>query len=261
MAAAANTKFSAFLISGGASGLGAATARVFARAGLRVGLMDLNEEAGEALAKELGPSKAFFLRTDVTSEVDVQAAVDRAYADFGTLNGAINCAGLGVAGKMLGSRGPHPLDLFNKVLQINVGGSFNVMRLAAAAMKEKTELDAKLGRGLFVNTASVAAYDGQIGQTAYASSKGAIVGLTLPAARELSEHGIRVCAIAPGIFDTPMLAGLPEKARESLGRQVPFPPRLGDPEEYGKLALSMVENTMLNGEVVRLDGALRMGAK
>lgn len=246
------------IVTGGASGLGRATAERLARGGAKVILADLND-AGAEVAKEIGANARFAL-TNVTSEDDVNAALDLAEAEFGTVNVAINCAGIGPAKTTVGRKGPHPLDLFNKVLQINTGGSFNVIRLMAARLS-KTEAAAGTERGVCINTASVAAYDGQIGQAAYAASKGAIVGMTLPVARDLSRFGIRVCTIAPGVFATPMLAGLPEAVQDSLGAMVPFPPRLGRPDEYGQLAQAIIENEMLNGEVIRLDGALRMPPK
>ncbi len=248
-----------FIVSGGSSGLGAAVARRFAGAGANVVIMDLNVEGGEQVAAELGDT-ARFTQTDVTSEADVQAAVDTAVSQFGGLHGAVNCAGIAIAAKVISSRGVHDLDWFSKVISVNLVGSFNVIRLAAAKMAEN-EPDDGGERGVIINTASVAAFDGQIGQAAYAASKGGIVGMTLPIARELARHGIRVVTIAPGIFDTPMLAGLPEKARLSLGQQVPFPSRLGNPDEYAALAQHIVENRMLNGEVIRLDGAIRMAPK
>jgi len=248
-----------FLITGGGSGLGAATARLFCAAGANVVLADVNAQQGEALAAELG-AKARFVRTDVTSESDVQAAVAAATGAFGGLQGAVNCAGIGTPEKVLGKNGPHSLANFTRVIQINLIGTFNVIRLAAAAMAEGKP-NAAGERGVIVNTSSVASMDGQIGQAAYASSKAAVNGLTLPIARELARHGIRVVTIAPGLFDTPMMAGLPEAARESLAQQVPFPSRLGRPDEYAALARHIVENEMLNGEVIRLDGAIRMAPK
>ncbi len=248
-----------FLVSGGGSGLGAATVRRLVAAGGRVVIGDVNRATGEALAAELGPNAAF-AAADVTDEGAVKAAVELAVSRFGALHGAVNCAGVGDPGKVLGKDGPHPLALFEKVVRINLVGTFNVLRLAAEAMA-RNEPDAGGERGIVVNTASIAAYDGQIGQVAYAASKGGIVGLTLPAARELARLGIRVMTIAPGIFDTPLLAGLPEAARLSLGTQVPFPSRLGNPAEYAALVEHVVVNTMLNGEVIRLDGALRMAPK
>jgi 3-hydroxyacyl-CoA dehydrogenase / 3-hydroxy-2-methylbutyryl-CoA dehydrogenase len=244
------------LVAGGASGLGAATARRLAGAGANVTIADLNAERGNALAEEIG---AGFVATDVTKEADVEAAVKAAAGDEG-LWISVNCAGIGPAEKTAGRKGPHSLDLFETVIRVNLIGSFNVLRLAAASMLDNAP-DDEGERGVCINTASIAAYDGQIGQVAYSASKGGIVGLTLPAARDLAQSGIRVCAIAPGLFDTPLLAGLPEEVRTSLGATVPFPPRLGRPEEYAALAQHIVENTMLNGEVIRLDGALRMAPR
>jgi NAD(P)-dependent dehydrogenase (short-subunit alcohol dehydrogenase family) len=244
-----------FLISGGASGLGAATARRFAAGGARVVVADVNASAGEALASALG-ERVRFVRTDVTDEASVQAAVEAC----GALHGAICCAGIGVAERTLGRNGPHPLASFVRVLTVNLIGTFNVIRLAAAAIALGEPNEAG-ERGVIVNTASVAAFDGQIGQAAYSASKGGIVGMTLPIARDLSRVGIRVVTIAPGIFDTPLLGGLPEAARVSLGQQVPFPPRLGRPDEFAALAQHIVENEMLNGEVIRLDGAIRMAPR
>ena len=248
-----------FLITGGGSGLGAATARLFAQEGASVVLADVNEEAGEQTASGIG-ERAKFVRTDVTDEKSVQGAVDAALETFGGLHGVVNCAGVGPAKKVLGRKGIHPLEDFVRAMQINLVGTFNAIRLGAAAMAQNQPTgDGE--RGVVINTASVAAFDGQIGQAAYSASKGGVVAMTLPIARELAEHGIRVVTIAPGIFDTPMLAALPEAARESLGKQVPFPSRLGRPEEYAALAKHIVENEMLNGEVIRLDGALRMAPR
>jgi NAD(P)-dependent dehydrogenase (short-subunit alcohol dehydrogenase family) len=238
------------LVAGGASGLGAATARRLAAAGARVTIADLNEERGDATAREIGGA---FVRTDVTDPAQVEAAVRAA----GAIHVSVCCAGIGHAEKTAGSRGPHDLDAFARVIRVNLIGTFNVLRLASAAMLANAPGDDG-ERGVCVNTASIAAFDGQIGQAAYSASKGGIVGVTLPAARDLAQSGIRVCAIAPGLFDTPLLAGLPEEARTALGAQVPFPARLGQPEEFAALALHIVENPMLNGEVIRLDGALRM---
>jgi NAD(P)-dependent dehydrogenase (short-subunit alcohol dehydrogenase family) len=248
-----------FLVTGGGSGLGAACVREFTGAGGNVIIADVNAATGEVLAAELG-ERVRFAQTDVTDEGSVQQAVTLARETFGGLHGAINCAGIAIAERVLGKNGPHPLGSFSKVVQVNLIGTFNVIRLAAAAMVENTP-NAEGERGVIINTASVAAFDGQIGQAAYAASKGGVVGMTLPIARDLARNGIRVMTIAPGIFDTPMLAALPEPARQSLGQQVPFPPRLGRPDEYAMLARHMVENAMLNGEVVRLDGGIRMGMR
>ncbi|MBW7884507.1 MAG: 3-hydroxyacyl-CoA dehydrogenase [Caldilineaceae bacterium] len=248
-----------FLISGGGSGLGAATARLLVEKGGNTVIADINALTGEQVAAELG-SRARFVRTDVTSEDDVQAAVALARDTFGALHGAISCAGIAIAEKVVGKRGAHALDSFTRVIQINLIGTFNVIRLAAAAMADNAPEESG-ERGVLVNTASVAAFDGQIGQAAYAASKGGIVGMTLPVARDLAPLGIRVMTIAPGIFETPLLAGLPPAAQQSLAQQVPFPPRLGRPTEYAALVAHIVENQMLNGEVIRLDGAIRMAPK
>jgi NAD(P)-dependent dehydrogenase (short-subunit alcohol dehydrogenase family) len=257
-----------FVVTGGASGLGRATAESIVGAGGNVVLLDVNAETGQAAEQAIG-GKARFAQADVTSEDQVQSAIDLAVSAFGGLHGAVNAAGIGPAAKVLGKNGPHPLDLFEKTIKINLIGTFNVIRLAAAviaqnqpqATAERSEAGESFERGVIINTASISAYDGQIGQPAYAASKGGIVGMTLPIAREFASLGIRVVTIAPGIFDTPLLAALPEKARVSLGQQVPFPSRLGRPAEYGALALHIIENEMLNGEVIRLDGALRMAPK
>jgi NAD(P)-dependent dehydrogenase (short-subunit alcohol dehydrogenase family) len=241
------------LVAGGASGLGEATARELAARGARVTIADLNEERGSALAGELGGS---FAKADVTDEAQLQAAVDTA----GELRFAVSCAGIGWAERTVKRDGPAALAPFEAVVRVNLIGTFNVLRLTAAAMAGN-EQDAEGERGAVVMTASIAAFDGQIGQTAYSASKGGIVGLTLPAARDLARLGIRVCTIAPGLFDTPLLAGLPEEARDALGAQVPFPARLGRPQEYAQLACQIAENRMLNGETIRLDGALRMPPK
>ena len=248
-----------FLVTGGASGLGAACVRRLVELGGRAVIADMNEVAGRELADEL-TTNARFVRTDVSDEASVQAAVQQAIEAFGSLSGLINCAGVALAMRVLGKEGPHDLAAFERVLKINVVGTFNVIRLAAAAMATNPP-DADGERGVIVNTASCAAFDGQIGQAAYAASKAAVVGMTLPIARELARIGIRVMTIAPGTFDTPMLAGLPQPARDSLAAQVPFPSRLGRPDEYAALAMHILENSMLNGEVIRLDGALRMGPK
>ena len=244
------------LVSGGASGLGEATTRRLHDAGAHVVIADLNAEKGEALAAELG-ERARFIETNVTDEASVQAAVDLAAEPEGGLRVAVGCAGIGWAQRVTGKQGPHPQDLFNNVVQVNLIGMFNLMRLSATAMNAN-DPDAEGERGVFVSTASVAAFDGQIRQIAYAASKAGIVGMTLPAARDLSSRGIRVMTIAPGLFDTPLLAALPEEARQALGAQIPFPSRLGRPEEFAQLVAAIVENPMLNGETIRLDGAIRM---
>jgi NAD(P)-dependent dehydrogenase (short-subunit alcohol dehydrogenase family) len=241
------------LVAGGASGLGEATVRALAARGARVTVADLNEERGEALASELG---AAFAKADVTDEDQVRSAVEAA----GALRLAVSCAGVGWAERTVGKNGPAALEPFETVIRVNLIGTFNVLRIAAASMAGN-EPDDGGERGAVVMTASIAAFDGQIGQTAYSASKGGVVGLTLPAARDLARTGIRVCTIAPGVFDTPLLAGLPEEARQALGAQVPHPPRLGRPEEYAQLACQIAENPMLNGETIRLDGALRMPPK
>lgn len=248
-----------FLITGGASGLGAATAHTLVRQGGKVLIADCDTAGGAKLATELG-RVACFAETDVTREDSVQAALDTASKTFGNLRGVINCAGIGSPEKVLSDEGPHSLARFEKVIQVNLIGTFNVTRLAAALMARQEPL-ASGERGVIVNTASVAAFEGQIGQASYAASKGGIVSMTLPIARELAKHGIRVMAIAPGIFDTPMLAGLKEEVRQSLGKQVPFPARLGRPDEFGELVKHIIENEMLNGAVIRLDGAIRMAAR
>ncbi|WP_433886619.1 SDR family NAD(P)-dependent oxidoreductase [Pseudomonas vranovensis] len=248
-----------FIVSGAASGLGAATAQMLIEAGAQVMLVDLNAEAVAAKARELG-ARAHFAVADISQETAAKAAVDAAVAAFGKLHGLINCAGIVGAEKVLGKNGPHGLESFSRVINVNLIGSFNLLRLAAAAMAEG-EAGADGERGVIINTASIAAYDGQIGQAAYAASKGAIASLTLPAARELARFGIRVMTIAPGIFETPMMAGMTQEVRDSLAAGVPFPPRLGRPQEYAALARHIIENSMLNGEVIRLDGALRMAAK
>ena len=248
-----------FLVTGGASGLGRATVELLASGGANILIADLNLEAGEPLASQLG-SRARFVRTDVSKEADVQAAIQKSIEAFGSLHGAVNAAGIAIARKVIDKEGPHPLDSFSRVIEVNLIGTFNVTRLAAAAMASAPATDSG-ERGVIVCTASVAAFEGQIGQVAYSASKGGVVGMTLPMARELARYGIRVVTIAPGIFDTPLLAALPEAARQSLGQQVPFPSRLGRPCEYAALVKHILENEMLNGEVIRLDGALRMGPK
>ncbi|MHB1799361.1 MAG: SDR family NAD(P)-dependent oxidoreductase [Vulcanimicrobiaceae bacterium] len=244
-----------FIVTGGASGLGAACVAEFARAGANVVICDVSER-GAALAGD----RVRFARTDVTDEAQVRAAVRMARDEFGALHGLVNCAGVATAERVIGREGPQPLERFAGVVKVNLIGTFNVIRLAAAEMLER-EVGAGEDRGVIVCTASVAAYDGQIGQAAYAASKGGVAALVLPLAREFAQHQIRVIGIAPGIFDTPMLAGLPQAARESLGRQTPFPARLGRPQEYAALARHVVENQMLNGEVIRLDGAIRLAPR
>jgi NAD(P)-dependent dehydrogenase (short-subunit alcohol dehydrogenase family) len=270
------------LITGGASGLGAATARRLFDAGASVVLVDLPSSAGQAFAEELNGGNAnganahggnaasgkmersaVFVPADVTSEAEVQAAVDTA-AQLGPLRIAVNCAGIATPGKVLGREGVLPLEAFNRVIQVNLVGTFNVLRLAAAAMVANEPASTDLGgpeRGVIINTASVAAFEGQIGQPAYAASKGAVAAMTLPIARELARSLVRVVTIAPGIFETPMMAGLPQEAQDSLGAQVPHPSRLGKPAEYANLVAHIVDNAMLNGETIRLDGAIRMGPK
>ncbi len=248
-----------FIITGGGSGLGEGAARVFVEAGAQIILADMDTANGERVASELG-SRARFVKCNVAQESDVQACVDAALAACGSLHGAVNCAGIGAAQRVLGKDGPHPLDGFRRVIDVNLTGTFNVMRLCAAAMAKLPAND-RGERGVFINTASVAAFDGQIGQAAYSASKGGVVGMTLPVARELGRFGIRVVAVAPGLFDTPMLAAVPAEVRHSLGAQIPFPSRLGEPREFGMLARHIVENEMINGDVIRLDGALRMPPK
>jgi NAD(P)-dependent dehydrogenase (short-subunit alcohol dehydrogenase family) len=249
----------AFLVSGGSSGLGAACVRMLVNAGANVAIADLNRAGGEGLCRELG-ARVRFLEVDVTDETSVQNAVNTAVKTFGRLHGAVACAGIGLAEKVLGKTGPHSLAAFTKVINVNLLGTFNVMRLAAAALAQ-TPPGPSGERGVIITTASVAAFEGQIGQAAYSASKGGVAALTLPVARELARFGIRVMTIAPGIFDTPLLAGLPEAARQSLGQQVPFPPRLGRPDEFAALVRHIIENEMLNGEIIRLDGAMRMAPK
>ena len=248
---------SVFLVTGGASGLGGATARMIASAGGKVVIADLKEAEGSALAKELGGK---FVRTDVTDDASGKAAVAAAVDSFGTVHGLINCAGVVHGEKVLGKEGPHALASFARVVNINLVGTFNMVRLAAGAMAKNTP-NADGERGVIVNTASVAAFDGQMGQAAYAASKAAVAGMTLPLARDLSRNGIRVMTIAPGIFETPMAEQIPPDIAEALAKSVPFPPRLGRPSEYAALVRAIVENEMLNGEVIRLDGAIRMAPK
>lgn len=248
-----------FLVTGGASGLGAATARTLAERGARVVLADLNRSAGEALATELG-AQARFAETNITDETSAQAAIALALAAFGRLDGLVNCAGVVHGEKVIGKDGAHSLASFRRVIEVNLVGSFNMLRLAAEAMA-KNEPNAAGERGVIVNTASVAAFEGQLGQVAYAASKGGIVAMMLPAARELARSGIRVMTVAPGIMETPMLLGMAPEVQDALGKMVPFPSRLGKPGEFASLVAHIVENAYLNGEVIRLDGAIRMQAK
>ena len=248
-----------FLITGGASGLGAATVRLLAHAGGNVVICDVSVEQGTKLAGEIGV-RVSFAAIDVTDEAQVAKVVAAAREKFGALHGAVSCAGIAPGERVLGKSGPHRLDTFRRALEINLIGTFNVLRLAAQAMAENAP-DSEGERGVIINTASIAAYDGQIGQAAYSASKAGVAGLTLPAARELARFGIRVMTIAPGIFETPMTADMSEEVRAALAAQVPFPPRLGRPEEYAALVEHIIVNPMLNGEVIRLDGALRMSAK
>ena len=248
---------SVFLVTGGASGLGAASARMAAENGAKVVIADLQD--GAAYAKELG-ANVRYIKTNVTAEADGKAAVELAVKEFGKLNVLINCAGIAIGEKTIGKNGPHALDSFSRVIMVNLIGTFNMIRLAAEAMA-KGAPNSSGERGVIVNTASVAAYDGQIGQADYSASKGGVVGMTLPIARDLSRDGIRVCTIAPGIFETPMLLGMPKEVQDALGKMVPFPSRLGKAPEYAALARHIVENEMLNGETIRLDGAIRMAPK
>jgi len=248
-----------FVVTGAGSGLGHATAARLVKLGAKVILADLNPAAGEAVATELG-ANAHFVKTDVSDPVSAQAAFDAARSHFGGLHGLVNCAGIGPAEKVIGRDGPHKLESFARTIQINLIGTFNMLRLAADALAQNTP-DAGGERGVIINTASVAAFDGQIGQAGYAASKGGVVAMTLPIARELSRYGIRVMTIAPGIMATPMLLAMPTEVQDSLGRSVPFPPRMGQPDEYARLVAHIIDNTYLNGEVIRLDGAIRMAAK
>ncbi|WP_300720184.1 SDR family NAD(P)-dependent oxidoreductase [Pseudomonas sp.] len=247
-----------FIVTGGASGLGAATAQMLVKAGAKVMLVDMNAQAVAQQAASLG-EQARSAVADISQADAAQVAIDATVAAFGGVHGLVNCAGIVRGEKILGRKGPHALDSFSQVINVNLIGSFNMMRLAAAAIADGAA-DADGERGVIINTASVAAFDGQIGQAAYAASKGAIASLTLPAARELARFGIRVMTIAPGIFETPMMAGMTPEVRDSLAAGVPFPPRLGKPDEYASLVRHIIENSMLNGEVIRLDGALRMAA-
>jgi NAD(P)-dependent dehydrogenase (short-subunit alcohol dehydrogenase family) len=245
-----------FIVTGGASGLGAGTARMLVKEGAKVVLADVQDEPGEALAKELGQT---YVHCDVTQEADAQAVIEAACRQ-GRLFGLVNCAGIAPASRTVGKNGPHALELFQKVVMVNLVGTFNMSRLAAAAMS-KNEPEATGERGVLINTASVAAFDGQIGQAAYAASKAGVAGMTLPIARDLSKLGIRCMTIAPGIFGTPMMYGMPQEVQDSLAASVPFPSRLGTPDDYAKLVHSIITNEMLNGETIRLDGAIRMAPK
>jgi len=249
-----NLKDTVALVTGGGSGLGEATARELASGGAKIAILDLGSSPGQKVADSL---EGIFVAADVVSDKEVASAVAKTVAKFGTVHIAVNCAGIGRAMRTITKEGPHSLDLFKKVIEVNLTGTFNVIRLAAAQMA-RNQPNADGERGVIINTASVAAFDGQIGQAAYSASKGGVVGMTLPIARDLSSVGIRVCTIAPGTFETPMLAGLPDPARKALAAQIPFPQRLGQPREYAALARHIVENAMLNGETIRIDGALRM---
>ena len=247
------------LVTGGSSGLGLASAKKIIDAGGKAVILDLAEDKGRAVAGELGDN-CIFIKVDVTSETDVQNAIDKAAEKFGYVNVLINCAGIATAGKTVGKKGPLDLSGFELTIKVNLIGTFNMIRLTAGKMcSNDPGEDGE--RGVIINTASVAAFDGQMGQAAYSASKGGVVGMTLPIARDLSAFGIRVCTIAPGIFGTPMMAAMPEKVRDSLASQVPFPSRFGKPEEYADLAAHIIENRMLNGETIRIDGAIRMGMK
>lgn len=250
---------SVFVVTGAGSGLGAAVAERLAGLGASILIADINTQGGETIAARLGSTVAF-VRTDVTDESEGRAAIDKAVERFGGVHGLVNCAGIAPGEKVLGRDGPHRLESFARAIAINLTGTFNMIRLAAEVMA-RNDADADGNRGVVVNTASVAAFDGQIGQAAYAASKGGVAAMTLPIARELARHGIRVATIAPGIFETPMMAGLPEEVQESLGKSVPYPSRLGRPDEYAAMVQHIVENDYLNGEVIRLDGALRMAPR
>lgn len=247
----------AIIVTGGGSGLGEATARTIAAAGGYPVILDLNEEKGQAVAEELN---GLFFKTNVAKEEDVQAAINGAIETYGSIQGVVNCAGIGTSTRVVGRKGVFPLDEFNFVLQVNLVGTFNVIRLATAAMISN-EPNEHGERGVIVNTASVAAFDGQIGQAAYSASKGGIVGMTLPIARDLASHGIRVMTIAPGIFNTPLMGRAPQELKDALGKQIPFPPRLGESKEFAHLVKAIFENPMLNGETIRLDGAIRMAPR
>ncbi|MCM3113751.1 3-hydroxyacyl-CoA dehydrogenase [Neobacillus sp. MER 74] len=253
-------KNSVVVVTGGASGLGEATVRNTVANGGKALIVDLNEDRGNNLVEELGAENVLYIKTNVAEEADVQSALDQAVRKFGKITAAINCAGIGLGEKTYGKNGPHSLEQFKKVINVNLVGSFNIIRLAAEKMAQN-EPNESGERGVIVSTASVAAFEGQIGQAAYSASKGGIVGMTLPIARDLASYGIRVLAIAPGIFKTPILDGAPEELLNSLGAMVPFPKRLGRPSEYAHLVQTIIENPMLNGEVIRIDGAIRMQPK
>lgn len=248
------------VVTGGASGLGEATVTTIVENGGKAVIFDLSEERAKNLIDKLGEEHVYFVKTDVTSEESIRAAIDKIQSEFGSVNALVNCAGIVIGEKVIKKDGIHALDSFQKIINVNLVGTFNAIRLVSEYMiqNEPNEFGE---RGIIINTASVAAFDGQIGQAAYSASKGGVVGMTLPIAREFARYGIRVMSIAPGIFETPMFDVLPEKARESLGSMVPFPSRLGKPSEYAHLAKSIIENPMLNGEVIRLDGAIRMQPK
>lgn len=252
-------KDSVFIVTGGSSGLGEATVRRLYSSGACVLIADVAQDRGETLSSSLGENAAF-LRTDVTNEADGQRAVAQACTRFGKIDGLVNCAGIGSVERVVGKSGPHRLEVFARCIEVNLIGTFNMIRLVAGAMSEQTPNPAG-ERGVIINTASIAAYEGQIGQAAYSASKAGIVGMTLPIARELARSGIRVVTIAPGLFLTPMMASLPPEVQDSLGKATPFPSRLGRPEEYAALTQHVVENEMLNGETIRLDGAVRLAAK
>ena len=252
-----NVKGQAVIVTGGASGLGGATVSALAAAGAKVAIFDLQDELGEKKAKEIG---GLYVKTNVADAANTEASVKTVVEKLGAPRVAVNCAGIGRAARTISKNGPHDLGMFAQVIQVNLIGTFNVIRLASWAMSQAEPMDDG-ERGVIINTASVAAFDGQIGQAAYSASKGAIVGMTLPIARDLSRNGIRVCTVAPGIFETPLLAGLPKEAQESLGKQVPFPSRLGRPAEYAQVVKAIVEIEMLNAETIRLDGAIRMAPK
>ncbi len=246
-----------FIVTGGSSGLGAATAEMIVRSGGHVVLADVKAKEGRSMATKLGADQAVFVEADVTKAKSVENLIGEATDRFGSINGLVNCAGIVIGKKTVGKEGPHDLESFQRVIEINLIGTFNVLRLCAARMQDNTP-NADGERGVIINTASIAAFEGQIGQAAYAASKGGVVGMTLPIARDLARSGIRVMTIAPGIFETPMMAGMPEEVRDSLGKQVPFPSRLGRPTEYASLVSQIILNPMLNGGVIRLDGAIRM---